>query len=121
MKWAHGGIDVTDLTRSILFYEMYFGFKIEKKVWLNGEEIVFLRNAEVCLELIQSSEQSRNGTNNTHFAFKKNELLIFMHELSKKGLWPIEPPQECKKGIYSIFFEGPDHEIIELIGNLGQK
>jgi lactoylglutathione lyase len=117
MKWAHGGIEVSDLSRSIQFYERYFGFRLEEKVNINGEELVFLRNGEVCLELIQSSEK-RSSTDLIHFAFKMNDLASFMHDLFKKGQWPIEPPVKCENGVYSIFFEGPDQELIELIGNL---
>jgi predicted enzyme related to lactoylglutathione lyase len=114
MKWHHGGIEVGSLQDSIQFYERMFDLKIEQRFTLNGEKIVFLKNEDVKIELIESKDMS-TLSNSVHIAWQVDDIEGWMKGLSNKGLFPSEGPYKLKNGWIAVFYEGLDGEMIELV------
>lgn len=114
MKWHHAGIDVRNLDDSIHFYERMFDFTIEQFLTLSGEKIAFLKNNGVRIELIES-EIIPAPCNSVHISWKVEDIESWMKRLRGKGLSPSEGPYALKSGWVTVFYEGLDGEIIELI------
>lgn len=114
MSWHHVGIEVGSLEDSIQFYENMFEMKIEQRFTLNGEEIVFLTNDDVKIELIESKDISALS-NSVHLAWKVDDIESWMKGLREKGLFPSEGPYKLKNGWIVVFYEGLDGEVIELV------
>jgi lactoylglutathione lyase len=114
MKWHHAGIPVSNLNDSIQFYKRMFGFNFKQYVTFQEEKIVFLRNESVQIELIES-EENLVPFNSTHFAWQVEDAEEWIKKLKEKGLYPSEGPYNLRNGWVTVFYKGPDHEIIELI------
>lgn len=113
MKFHHVGIHVSDLERSYLFYNEYFGFQAGERFTLGDESILFLEKGEVKLEMFAS--KSRPTQTENHLCWQVERLDDVMIDLKKKGLLPREGPIEVGNGWKTVFYEGPDHEVIELL------
>ncbi|WP_102272608.1 VOC family protein [Cytobacillus massiliigabonensis] len=114
MKWHHAGIQVSNLNDSIQFYKRMFGFSFEKYLMFQDEKIVFLRNENVQIELIES-EENKAPLHSIHIAWQLEDIEDWIRKLKKEGLYPLEGPYSLKNGWITVFYEGPDREIIELI------
>lgn len=113
MKWHHAGVQVKSLTESIEFYKELFGYRLEHYLHLPGERIAFLKIKEVKIELIESEEQPNPGS--IHLAWQVESIEEWMRKLEVNGLHPLEGPFNLKNGWITVFYEGPNHEVIELI------
>jgi len=113
MKFHHVGIHVCDLERSSLFYKKYFDFQASKRFTLGDESILFLEKGEASLELFANESQPLQTKN--HLCWQVDHLDDVMIDLKKKGLLPREGPIEVGNGWKTVFYEGPDHEVIELL------
>ncbi|KQL17500.1 VOC family protein [Cytobacillus solani] len=114
MKWHHAGILVSNLNDSIQFYKRMFGFSFEKYLTFQDEKIVFLRNGNVQIELIES-EENPVRLHSIHIAWQVEDIEGWNRKLKREGLYPSEGPYSIRNGWVTVFYEGPDREIIELI------
>ncbi|WP_239586007.1 VOC family protein [Bacillus mesophilus] len=110
----HIGLYTNNLSETESFYETMFGFRLDRRIQIFGEIITFMKHEEICIELLKSDSIDFNGES-IHFAWSVESLKDTMKELEKKGLNPIEGPYHLKNGWKTAFYQGPTHEIIELI------
>lgn len=114
MKWHHAGIHVSDLETSVAFYEKLFEFNVVDAFHLEGESIVFLQNSDVMLELIYQ-EEGKPAWSSNHICIEVENIDEWMQTIHRKGLTPVEGPLQLKNGWKTVFYEGPDREVIELL------
>ncbi|WP_312473768.1 VOC family protein [Neobacillus sp.] len=110
MRFHHYAIEVNNLEESIAFYKKYLGFQTESRFFFMGEEIVFLASNDFRLELI--SGQGENDKT-THLCFEVSDLHEVMNRFD--DIRKIEGPYKLQNGWETVFFEGPDQEIIEFL------
>ncbi len=82
---------------------------------MNDESLIFMRNGDITIELVQDTglEPARGGS--VHLAWEVEDLESQMAVLEEQGLIPIEGPLDVLGGWKVIFYEGPGTEMIELI------
>lgn len=119
MRWHHIGIHVSKLESSTQFYEKFFQFTAVESIQLPGESIVFLENGGMKLELMQQESEAPVVTEN-HFCWNVEDLDEWMNHLRQAGLSPAEGPLQLNNGWKTVFYEGPDGELIELLQETGQ-
>ncbi|WP_010285133.1 VOC family protein [Bacillus timonensis] len=107
MKFHHYGLEVNNLEDSVTFYKNHLGFKEEKRLRFMAEEVVFLTLGSFRLELISSNRL------NTHICFEVINLNMAMTQLM--GFQKIEGPYKLDNGWQTVFYEGPNQEIVELL------
>ncbi|WHY86496.1 VOC family protein [Neobacillus novalis] len=110
MRVHHFGLEVNIMEESVAFYKKHLGFQEECRMFFLGEEIVFLALGDFRLELI-SGHLGNNKT--THICFEVSDL----HEVMKRfdDIRKIEGPYKLENGWETVFFEGPEGEIIEFL------
>lgn len=59
LRWSHVALNCTDPGATEEFYSRWFGFRRARVVPLGGEQIVFLRNQDVHLEIFRSDGPGR--------------------------------------------------------------
>lgn len=108
----HIGIYVTDLEKSLQFYETILPVEEKETLNWNGIELVFLSGEGFVLELIPATlPDSRT----THIAFEVENVKAKINELHQSGITPSEGPYNLENRWQTVFFEGPDGEEIEFI------
>lgn len=110
MKLHHVGVNVIHLRNSIEFFKSEFGFEIESHFIFMEEEIVFLTLDDFRLELVSSNEEKQL---NIHICFEVNNLIDVMARC--KALRKMEGPYELDNGWQTVFYEGPNQEIVEFL------
>ncbi len=118
----HVALHVSDLERSVSFYEKQFGFK---KYFQHaaggggGQQIAYLKLGDTVLELTHRSDGSMTGF---HFCLEAENLDQAVADLQKKGVEMVRAPHDTaarearEKGWRRVVFRGPDGEQIELRG-----
>jgi lactoylglutathione lyase len=76
------------------------------------EEIVFLASKDFRLELI-SNQQEKSSVKTVHLCFEVSDLHEVMNRFDCHR--KIEGPYKLQNGWETVFFEGPDQEIIEFL------
>jgi lactoylglutathione lyase len=114
MRFHHWALEVNDLTRSQTFYEKYLGFSNQRRVYFDGEEIIFLEHDGFRLELYQGKSVGE-VSKRTHFCFEVDNLAEKMREMQERELEPFEGPFTLDNGWKTIFYLGPDKEVIEFL------
>ena len=118
----HVALHVSDLERSIDFYEKHFGFKKyfqHAATGGSGQQIAYLKLGDTVLELTHRSDGSMTGF---HFCLEAEKLDQAVDELQKKGVEMVRAPHDTaareprEKGWRRVVFRGPDGEQIELRG-----
>jgi len=118
----HVALHVSDLERSIDFYEKRFGFKKyfqHAATGGSGQQIAYLKLGDTVLELTHRSDGSMTGF---HFCLEAENLDQAVGELQKKGVEMVRAPHDTaareprEKGWRRVVFRGPDGEQIELRG-----
>lgn len=112
----HIGFEVADLERSITFYEKWFGFGVEQRVQITGEEIVFLEKDGDRIELIQSTLPVSHASS-IHLAFAVADVAHMVSLMQEQGVEVLEPITTHSNGWTNVFVAGPDGEWVELIAN----
>lgn len=108
----HIGIYVTDLKKSLQFYETILAVERKETMNWNKTELVFLRGEGFVLELIPATlPDSRT----THIAFAVESVETKIIELEQSGITPSDGPYNLENGWQTVFYEGPDCEEIEFI------
>ena len=114
MRIHHYGIEVSDLEISREFYQKILQLNHESVVEFQGEELVFLSSNTFCLELIPK-QQKQNQKGTTHLCFEVNDINQMITRSYDYGLKALEGPYILSNGWKTVFFEGPDHEILEFL------
>ena len=111
MKFHHIGFEVKDLESSKKSFLHHLGFHIEQYMELNGENILFLVNDSIRIELIENDGMEGKGLGQMHICFE-TDCLEFPHRF---GISVIEGPLLMENGWISVFTKGRNGEIIEFL------
>jgi lactoylglutathione lyase len=116
----HIALHVSDLDRSIAFYEGHFGFKnYFVQTVTGGPRIAYLRLGDTVLELTHHPEGSMNGF---HFCLETDGFDAAVSQLQAKRVELIRAPHPTvareprEKDWRRVVFRGPDGQQIELRG-----
>lgn len=116
----HVAIHVSDLNRSVAFYERHFGFKhYFQQIASGGLQIAYLRLGDTVLELTHHSDGAMQGF---HFCLETDSFDETVDQLQKDGVKLVRAPHDTaareprEKGWRRVVFGGPDGEQIELRG-----
>lgn len=115
MRMHHFGIEVKDLETSAAFYQKYIGLQEECSFLFAGEKIVFLKEKDFRLELISSSEQPTSNPSSVHLCFQVDSINEVIFRFNENGIFSIEGPYKLENGWETVFYQGPDNEVIEFI------
>ncbi|MBY0096041.1 VOC family protein [Mesobacillus maritimus] len=119
MRIHHYGIEVNDLEISREFYQKMFQLNQESVVEFQGEDLIFLSSNTFCLELIPQ-KQKRNPEQTTHLCFEVKDIKQMITRFNGHGFEVLEGPYILSNGWQTVFFEGPDHEILEFLEMSGE-
>ncbi|WP_042454023.1 VOC family protein [Neobacillus dielmonensis] len=112
MRFHHYALEVDDLDESVAFYQKHLGFLEESRMMFWDEEIVFLVLSDFRLELIRS-KRNGNAERSTHLCFEVGNLEEIINQFEPCRL--LEGPYLLENGWRIVFFEGPNHEILEFL------
>ncbi|WP_202079480.1 VOC family protein [Caldalkalibacillus salinus] len=118
----HTGVKVSDMERSIAFYEKTFQLEVTRRTHISEDtELCFLSFPDspgVSVELICEKQQAEPlGEGQVHhLAFRVSNIEEEMSRLKSSGLsFSTEAPIEVLGGLKVAFTTGPDDEILELV------
>ena len=109
MRFHHYGLEVDNLEESVAFYKKHLGLQEEDRIFFMGEEIVFLAAGDLRIELISNQSEDKY----THICFEVNDLKEVINQFD--GHRKIEGPYKLENGWETIFYEGPNTEVIEFL------
>ena len=116
----HVALHVSDLQRSVAFYEKHFGFKnYFQHAVPGGMQIAYLKLGDTVLELTHHSDGAMKGF---HFCLETDAFDDSVAELQKNGVpvvrapHPTAPREPREAKWRRVVFGGPDGEQIELRG-----
>jgi lactoylglutathione lyase len=124
MRFHHAALEVADLGKSLAFYQERLGFVVELLLELPGEKVAFLVLEQMRLELVAGSgERSYHAqaSSPSHLAFQVADLDAIIQSFERNGMKPAEGPYELHNGWKTIFFTGPDGELLEFLQTGAQK
>ncbi|MEH7245472.1 VOC family protein [Neobacillus niacini] len=113
MHLHHFAIEVEDLDTSIAFYQEFIGLSEEVRISFQDEEIVFLANADFKLELISGGQQQ--DSKGIHICFEVDRIQEVINHFKNKRILALEGPYKLKNGWETVFYNGPDNEVIEFL------
>ena len=113
MRFHHFAIEVRDLETSIDFYREFIGLSEEGRISFNDEEIVFLVSNDFRLELISGGQQ--HVSQDVHICFEVDNVHEVINRFSEKGIQAIEGPYKLKNSWETVFYKGPDDEVVEFL------
>jgi lactoylglutathione lyase len=107
---------------SIQFYSNFLGFKTRIRGSNERREMTFMYlechpsfEIELIRDLVPTTSYSPQGIVN-HLAFSVNDLDETMHDLMMKGItFKTTTPTIAIDGARTIFFEGPNGELLQLV------
>jgi len=116
----HVAIHVSDLERSVAFYETHFGFKkYFQHAATGGLQIAYLKLGDTVLELTHKTDRAMLGF---HFCLETDDFDAAVSQLQQDGVTLVRPPHDTaareprENGWRRVVFAGPDGEQIELRG-----
>ncbi len=116
----HVALHVSDLQRSIQFYETHFGFKYYfQHATPRGQQIAYLKLGDTVLELTHRSDGSMTGF---HFCLETEKFDEAVSRLQAGGVELVRAPHDTpareprEEGWRRAVFRGPDGEQIEIRG-----
>ncbi len=120
---VHIGVVVSDIERSITFYETILGFECYEKVDIEQTsgviKLAFIRNGSCIIELIQKPNVTQKPDGPVeHIAMVVDDIDAAMTDLKAKGVTfekdePVLLPM-LFNGVKYAFFRGPDGEQLEI-------
>jgi lactoylglutathione lyase len=113
MHFHHFAIEVKDLETSLAFYQKYLGLHEEDRIEFNKENIVFLANNNFRLELISGGQQ--NHSQGIHICLEVDNVQEIIRIFNNNGISAIEGPYKLNNGWETVFYTGPDNEVIEFL------
>jgi lactoylglutathione lyase len=113
MHLHHYAIEVKDLETSIAFYRKYLGLQEEARLQFNKENLVFLVNNDFRLELISGGQQP--VSQGIHLCLEVDRIKEVIHIFNEDGIVALEGPYKLENGWETVFFKGPDDEVIEFL------
>ena len=119
-KLLHTRYRVTDLERTVAFYEEVLGLKeIRRHTSGRGSQLVFLKapESEEEIELCKFDQSGPVvvGPDLTHLAFEVDDLDKFAREAAAKGYPLSDGPHRTERGDAIAFVDAPEGYEIELI------
>ncbi|ETI65868.1 VOC family protein [Neobacillus vireti] len=125
-KIEHTAIIVKNMEESINYYSNILGFKVRERGSNERREMTFIyleNNPSFEIELIRDLEQhtkySPKGIVN-HLAFAVDNMEDSIKYFTRKGLIFINSsPNVAIDGAKTIFFEGPNGELLQLVERAG--
>jgi lactoylglutathione lyase len=118
MRFHHFAIEVKDLEKSIAFYQNFIGLREEGRMGFKNEKIVFLAKNDFRVELISGGQQNTSST--IHICLEVSELSEIIRIFTERGTSVLEGPYKLDNGWETVFYQGPDNEIIEFL-QIGEK
>jgi len=116
----HVAVHVSDLEKSVEFYERHFGFKdYFRQVAGGGLQIAYLKIADTVLELTHHPGEAMSGF---HFCLETDDFDGTVTKLQADGVKLLRAPHNTaareprENGWRRVVFAGPDGEQIELRG-----
>jgi len=116
----HVALHVSDLERSIKFYEQHFGFRhYFQHAAGGGLQIAYLKLGDTVLELTHHPGEALSGF---HFCLETDNFDKTVAQLQQNGVKLIRAPHDTaareprEHGWRRVVFGGPDGEQIELRG-----
>ena len=116
----HVAIHVSDLDRSVKFYERHFGFNhYFQHAAGHGMQIAYLKLGDTVLELTHHTDGAMQGF---HFCLETDGFDATVEKLQKDGVKLVRAPHDTaareprENGWRRVVFGGPDGEQIELRG-----
>jgi lactoylglutathione lyase len=116
----HVAVHVSNLERSVEFYERHFGFKdYFRQVASGGLQIAYLKLGDTVLELTHHPGESMSGF---HFCLETANFDETVARLQEDGVKLLRAPhataarESRENGWRRVVFAGPDGEQIELRG-----
>jgi len=101
LAWSHAALNCADQTATERFYRRWLGFERVRAVRLGDQQIIFLRNDHVLLELFQDNgtslfEPAAGGSPNhgviRHLAFETDDVDAFLAALGDEAPVTLGPP-----------------------------
>lgn len=122
VRFSHVGLVVTDLDRSIQFYQEVLGLSCLERYPDKGRgvAIAFLGTGAPALELLCYTDLGRSAREPQgrldHVAWYVDDIALAMQDLRQKGVvFTPDEPMEVLDGRRIAFFFGPDDERVELV------
>ena len=117
----HVALHVSDLARSVAFYEKHFGFETYSRDHIARFklDIAYLRMGDTVLELTGRADDKMAGF---HFCLETDDFDNSVETLKSAGVEVATPPHPTsprvprEQGWRRVVFYGPDRELIEIRG-----
>jgi lactoylglutathione lyase len=113
MRFHHFALEVSDLERSIAFYQKYLGLHEDGRIEWNKENMVFLKMNDFRLELISGGQHQVSG--GIHICLEVDNVQEVIHAFNEDGISALEGPYKLKNGWEIVFYQGPDNEVVEFL------
>lgn len=121
-KVEHVAIIVSDMEKSIEFYTKFFSFEVRQRGQNPRREMTFLSNPnqpgfeiELIRDLVPSGPYNEKGLVN-HLAFTVDNIIEVMDFFKENGMeFHTETPNIAIDGAKTIFFSGPNQELLQLV------
>jgi lactoylglutathione lyase len=122
MKYCWTTVNVTDMQKSLAFYEGLLGLKPTRRVQPGpGRDIVFLGEGETQVELIcDASNPSPSFGRDISMGFVVDSLESFSGILKKHGITVHSGPFQPNPSIRFMYILDPDGVKIQLVENIKQ-
>lgn len=125
LVWSHVALNCTDQAATEQFYRRWLGFERVRTVQLGDQQILFLRNGHVLLELFAASggplfEPQADGPGNSgvirHLAFQTEDVDAFLAELGEGAPVSLGPLDfdDFIPGWRTVWLHDPDGVIVEV-------
>jgi lactoylglutathione lyase len=121
-KMEHVALIVTDMDRSITFYEEMFGFKVRLRGQSAVREMTFIyheNQPDMEIELIRDLQPGKSYSDSgivNHLAFTVENIDEAIAHYKEKGIvFNSEEPKPTLEGGRMILFYGPDRELLQLV------
>ena len=126
-KAEHVALVVADMDRSIAFYTKMFGYQVRARGENAVREMTFLSHPNQPgfeIELIRDVKPgSEYGTQSVvnHLAFTVENIEEAIRYYGERGLmFTSEEPKQAIDGGRTIFFHGPDQELLQFVQPAGR-